>query len=124
MFVTRILTNDGLRRTAAGFDLDIRVPWYRALPLSTVEIAELTVDGETIDNKLITFEVNGKLFTTADLINHPEEWWFVLDSAYLHVNHPLKPGAEHDVALTVGLFPPYIPGFHRLTECKKRLTVN
>jgi hypothetical protein len=123
MFVTRILTNDGLRRTESGFDLDIRLPWYRALPLSTVEIAELKVDGETIDKTRIIFEANAKTFSLDDLINHPEEWWFVLDSAWLHVASQLKPGVEHDVSLTVGLHPPYIPGFHRLTECTKRLAV-
>src|ERR1017187_3560921 len=124
MFVTRIISDDGLRGSEAGFDLDIRLPWYRTLPLSTVSIAEVKIDGEVISPSATTFEVNGKTFTLDTLKAHPEEWWFVLDSAYLHVSGPkLQPGTEHDVSVTVGIKPPYIPGFHRLTECNKRMAV-
>ena len=48
MFVTRVITDGGLKGTRAGFSLDIRVPWYRSLPVSTVSIAELKVDGQAI----------------------------------------------------------------------------
>jgi hypothetical protein len=124
MFVTRVITDDGLRLSEAGFDLDIRLPWYRSLPLSTVNVAELKIDGQVIPASAITFEVNGKAFSLGDLKAHPEEWWFVLDSAYLHVSGTkLQPGTEHDVSATIGIKPPYIPGFFRLTECNKRLAV-
>jgi hypothetical protein len=124
MFVTRVITDDGLRQSEAGFDLDIRLPWYRSLPLSTVNVAELKVDDQVIPASAITFEVNGKSFLLDDLKAHPEEWWFVLDSAYLHVSGTkLQPGTEHEVSATIGIKPPYIPGFFRLTECNKRLAV-
>ena len=124
MFVTRVISDGGLRWSKAGFDLDIRLPWYRSLPLSTVSIAELKIDGQSIAPDAIQFELNGKTFALDELSRHPEEWWFVLDSAYLHVSGTiLQPGTEHNVTATVGIKPPYIPGFYRLTECTKQLAV-
>jgi len=29
-----------------GLELPIRLPWYRALPLSTVEIKQVSIDGQ------------------------------------------------------------------------------
>ncbi len=122
MFVTRVISDSGLRIRDTGFDLDIRLPWYRSLPLSTVEIALLKLDRQAIDLGRITLELNGLTFTPESLKHHPEQWWFVLDSAFLQVrNHPLAPGSPHEVELTIGLYPPYIPNFHRLTECNKQL---
>lgn len=124
MFVTRVITDGGLKGTRAGFSLDIRVPWYRSLPVSTVSIAELKVDGQAIPADDIRFEVNGKTWGLEELRSHPEEWWFVLDSAFLHVGgKKLEPGSEHKVSVTVGIKPPYIPGFFRMTECTKQLKV-
>lgn len=123
MFANRVISDNGLTRSASGFELDIRLPWYRSLPLSTVSIGELKIDGQTIEPGAIRFEVNGKTFALDELINHPEEWWFVLDSAYLHVNGTaLEPGNRHEVAVGVGIKPPYIPNFYRLTDCSKQLT--
>ena len=124
MFVTRVITDGGLKATEAGFTLDIRVPWYRSLPLSTISVADLKVDGEPIPAEAIHFQVNGKSFPLDQLRQHPEEWWFVLDSAFLEVSgKQLKPGSEHKVSVSVGIRPPYIPGFFRLVECTKQLAV-
>lgn len=122
MFVTRIVSDNGLKLSDKGFEIDIRLPWYRALPLSSVEIAEVRIDNQVVDPKSLSFNLNGKNFSLEELPNHYEEWWFVLDSAYLRAKAPvLQPGSEHEIAVTVGLRPPYLPGFYRLTEGKKRL---
>jgi hypothetical protein len=123
MFTSRVISDEGLTSTAGGLKLDIRLPWYRSLPLSTVTIGELKIDGQTIDPGDIRFEVNGKTFALDELASHSEEWWFVLDSAYLHVHgKALEPRSEHEIAVGVGIKPPYIPHFYRLTECAKHLT--
>jgi hypothetical protein len=122
MMVNRVISDNGLMVTEEGIDIDIRVPWYRALPLSTVGVTEIELDGKRVDLTTVGFEVNGKSFRLNELAAHAEEWWYVLDSAYLHV-----PGVnvvqetEHEVKVTVSIRPPYIPGFYRLTECTKRL---
>ena len=122
MFVTRVISEEGLNISQQGFDLDIRLPWYRSLPLSTINIGELKVDGKLIAPDAIRFELNGKSYALDELGHHPEEWWFVLDSAHLRVSGTeIHPGVEHEVSVGVGIKPPYIPGFYRLTECTKQL---
>jgi hypothetical protein len=58
-----ILSDNTLQITEKGFDLAIRLPWYCALPLSTVEIGEVRIDGKLIDADKITLGVNGKDFS-------------------------------------------------------------
>jgi hypothetical protein len=125
MFVNRVISDNGLIVTDNGVDIDIRVPWYRALPLSVVGVTDIEIDGDAVDLTSVTFEVNGKMYRLNELAAQYEEWWYVLDSAYLHVPDLKFPrGSEHKVKVTVSIRPPYIPGFYRLTECTKRLRAN
>jgi len=125
MFVTRVISDNGLAVTDNGVDIDIRLPWYRALPLSTIGVTQVKIDGKEIDLFSVTFEVNGKTYRLDDLAKHYTQWWYILDSAYLHLpGLSLVPGSEHQVTVTVAIRPPYIPGFYRLTECTKRLRAN
>jgi len=125
MFVTRVITDGGLKGTDSGFSVDIRVPWYRSLPLSTVSVPALAIDGERMSQSAISFQVNGMTYALEEISQHPEQWWFVLDSAFLIVKgKALEAGSKHVVSVTVGIKPPYIPGFYRLTECTKQLTAH
>ena len=125
MFVSRVVSENGLRSTSDGVSIDIRVPWYRSLPLSVVSIAEVKIDGEIIQPESLSLEANGRCFQLDELRSHSSEWWFVLDSALLHIKGKhLTPGTEHTVTVGVGIRPPYIPGFFRITECTRQLTVH
>jgi|SRR5208337_223520 len=125
MFVNRVISDNGLVVTDKGVDIDIRLPWYRSLPLSVVGVTDLQIDGKQIDLTALTFEVNGKTFHLRDLVAQYTEWWYVLDSAFLHVpGAQIQRGSEHQVRVTVSIRPPYIPGFYRLTECTKRMRAN
>ena len=106
-----ILSDNSLQVTEKGFDLAIRLPWYRALPLSTVEVGEVRIDGKSIDAGKITLGVNGRDYGLNQLPDLTAEYWFVLDSAVLHIEYPeAKRGAEYDVEARLTLYPPYIPG--------------
>ena len=48
------------RRTAGGAVLDLRLRWYRALPLSTVEVAGLRIDGREVPAERMRYELNGR----------------------------------------------------------------
>ena len=125
MFVNRVISDNGLAVTATGVDIDIRLPWYRTLPLSVVGVTDVQIDGKPIDLASLTFAVNGKTFRLSELAAQYKEWWYVLDSAFLHIpDVQLERGSEHQVRVTVSIRPPYIPGFYRLTECTKRLRAN
>jgi len=61
------------------------------------------LEGATIENE-------GRRYTLAELPEQVQSWWFVQDSVCLRV--PLReplPAGPHEVALTLHVFPPYIP---------------
>jgi hypothetical protein len=125
MFINRVISDNGLTVTDSGLDIDIRLPWYRSLPLSVVGVTDVEIDGKPVDLTSITLEVNGKISHLNDLAGQFQEWWYVLDSGFLHVSGvQLQAGTEQEVRVTVSIRPPYIPGFYRLTECTKRLRAN
>jgi hypothetical protein len=104
-----MLGDDALRATENGFELDVRLNWYRSLPLSAVKTLELTVDGEAIPPDEITFAVNGHEYPLGTLAERWDETWFVLDAATLRVRRPLvRAGAPVDVRLKLGSRIPYI----------------
>lgn len=125
MMQSRVVSDNGLKATSTGFDVDVRLPWYRALPLSVVEVKEVEFDGETIDLSKVNFDLNGKTLKLDELRPRTGEWWYVLDSALLHVNHaPIEKGSKHVVAVTIAVRPPYINGLNRIVKTAKTLTVN
>ena len=124
MFKTRVISDNGLRCWEGSVAIDIRLPWYRALPLSTVEIAEVKIDGALIAANEMRFLINGESLALDVLPGRDKDWWYVLDSGFVLVpKRVLEIGSQHEVSVTVGIRPPYIPGFYRMTECTKRLKV-
>lgn len=112
----------GLRATPTGAEIDVRLPWYRSLPVSVVEVGSLSVDGKAIPSSDIRFEVNGKSFELGELPAHPGEFWFVLDSSVLRVPAlHVQPGTDHDVELQLNLYPPYVPHLKWVTKVRKTL---
>jgi Domain of unknown function (DUF6379) len=124
MFKTRVISDNGLRQWQGGVAIDVRLPWYRALPLSTVEIAEVKIDGAPIAPTEMRFLINGETLALDALPGRNKDWWYVLDSGFVLVpTRSLEIGSQHEVTVTIGIRPPYIPGFYRMTECTKRLDV-
>jgi len=122
--VERIIGESGLTAGGAGLRLDMRLPWYRSLPLSTTQVEGLTLDGEVLDLAEALIEVDGKRFTLAQAAEAVDDFWFVLDSAYLVLPSPtLTKGSVHSVTLTLNVFPPYIPGMKRVNKQSETLTV-
>ncbi len=108
---SRIVVENSLRVSRDGFDVEVRLPWYRGLPLSTVEVGEIRINGQTVDPNAVTLTVNGKARAARELANYYEENWYVLDSGYLHLPFPNpKKGESYEVLVTLVLYPPYIPG--------------
>lgn len=85
MLVDKVLEDGGLHRTDGGFILEIRLPWYRSLPLSAVEIASLRVDDRSVPTEDIRFCLAGDDWPLSALPSLTERYWFVLDSGALRV---------------------------------------
>ena len=122
MQTNRVISDHGLSAAAAGYKIDIRLPWYRSLPLSTVEVGEVTFDGKAVDPAKIRFELEGRSYALSDMPELTEKVWFVLDSAFLNIEGPALPAdSEHSVSVTLNLYPPYIRGLKRVSRETKTL---
>ena len=121
MQTSRVISDNGLRATPTGYRIDVRLPWYRSLPVSTVEVGEVSIDGRVIDPSKVSFELEGRTSSLADMADQVDKVWFVLDSAYLIVETEAHGGGAHDVSVTLNLYPPYIRGLKRVSRDHKTL---
>jgi hypothetical protein len=103
----RVIADGSLRREPAGFSFDLRIPWYRSLPLSCVEGLEVSVDGERIAEEDLRITFDGRAYELADLPPLFDEWWYVTDPARVEISRPLEPG-QHELDVTLSLRIPYI----------------
>jgi Domain of unknown function (DUF6379) len=109
MLSDRVISEGSLRGEDAGWSFEIRMPWYRALPLSCFVELTCAVDGRQIDPASVTVETNGTQRRMEDLPPLHDEWWFVADASRVHVDEPaaLAPG-DHELDVTVAFRIPYI----------------
>ena len=122
IFSSLLLTEDALRVDPSGIAVDIRLPWYRSLPLSVVDVPRLAIADTEIARQEVLFEVNGKRFALDGLGDLTGEFWFVLDRAVLRAKVPgLKTGERYAVELQLDLYPPYIPHLKWVTRSKRLL---
>ncbi|MHC3000500.1 C-glycoside deglycosidase beta subunit domain-containing protein [Microbacterium sp. HJ5] len=97
------LSTDGVRAA-----VEVRLPWYRALPASCIAGATLVVDGVQAPADSLRWELNGQTFTFEELKPNTEEWWFPTDSAVLSGDLALDESDEHRVEVGLVLYIPYI----------------
>lgn len=86
-----------------GFTLDVRLNYYRGLPLSAVENLELSVDGVRVPDHLVLAGLREKIFPLGQVRLAFTEHWPVKGVLRLNVyNGGLEPG-PHQVNLTLHL---------------------
>ena len=108
MFDRYMIVEDSLRRTDGGFELDIRIPYYRGIGLSMIEALEVTVDGEEVPREAIRFALRGQEFTHDELERDADTRWDFGEIATLRVDRELEPG-EHTIAQATQLRISYLP---------------
>ena len=104
----QVVRADALTATPDGLDVAVHSHWYRALPLPSLTVVDLTVDGERIDPSSLAVSVNGHRYAFAELAGKGDEYWFTTDPLVLHVPVDSEVGREHRVQLLLGLSIPYI----------------
>jgi hypothetical protein len=102
----RVLRPDSLRRLRlpggeVGFSLDVRLNYYRGMPLSAIERLELHLDGERVPDHLILVGLREKLFPPEQVPLAFSEHWPIKGSLRLHVYNGGIASGEHDVELVL-----------------------
>lgn len=109
MLTEQVIADASLRSEGDAFAFDLRMPWYRALPLSSLEGLDVTIDGDAVPSDELRLSLEGRTYALSDLRPLHDEWWYVADPA--EVRAP-KPGGlddgEHELDVTIALRIPYI----------------
>lgn len=93
-----------------GFQLGVRLPYYRGVVFSLVGEMQITVDGEKIPTEQIALTMNGKKFPLSSLEDEPVEKWEFGEIGILTIARPggLTPG-EHRVEYRQHMRISYVP---------------
>ena len=92
-----------------GYQLKIRLSYYRSLPLSCIEQVTLSIDGTEVPASSIVFIVNDKLFALDQLRDLYAEWWNIVEDATLEVDLPGGlPAGSHEVEVSLVCRTPYL----------------
>ncbi|MFJ6535163.1 DUF6379 domain-containing protein [Paenarthrobacter sp. NPDC091711] len=115
MFDKYIIVEDTLRNTGddddvTGFQLGVRLPYYRGLGLSMVEDIEVTIDGETSSSASVSLTVHGNTYKLTDLPGVFDDRWEMGEVATVSVERAggLVEG-PHSVAVRQRLRISYMP---------------
>ncbi len=110
-----VIMNTGFKNIAeagatSGFQLNIRVPYYRGIFLSSVHTLELAVDGEGIPAEKLRISLAGRTFTIAAMYEADDVRWGFGDPATLLVARSggLNPGI-HAIRLAMVIRKSYLP---------------
>jgi hypothetical protein len=104
----RIIEQGTLTTSVGRAAVEVRLPWYRALPGSCIAAAKLTIDGVEAPAESLRWRMNDREFTFPELVTETDQWWFPLDSAILSGDLEVAPDAEHEVRVDLTLYIPYI----------------
>uniref|UniRef100_B0T5K0 C-deglycosylation enzyme beta subunit n=1 Tax=Caulobacter sp. (strain K31) TaxID=366602 RepID=B0T5K0_CAUSK len=123
MIMDKVLSSRILRAApGGGAEIAIRLPWYRALPLSVIEIVRVRIDGEPIARERVQIIVDGRGFAIDDMKNQTEVVWYMRDDAFLRVDgFELVSGQAYRVEVSISWNPPYAKGWWPVTDCADTL---
>ena len=110
MIPDRIIEQGTLRTAGSRASVEVRLPWYRALPGSSVSEASLAIDGVAAES--LIWSMNGREYRLEELADELEEWWFPTDSVVLSGDVAVSDAAEHTVDVELKLYIPYIVTDH------------
>lgn len=129
MFDELMIHGDQARLGRRGLSIPARLPWYRSLPLSSLERIDLAVDGVPVDPDRFRISLYGTSHSLAEAAQTPQVYWFVLDPADLIVADLGIAAGVHRVGLAMTLRIPYgDPDFRpirftQVSTCTKDLAV-
>lgn len=111
--------SDGDRIT--GFQLKIRLPYYRGIYISQIKPGRMVIDGETFEKEDINWVVDGVEFTCDEMRADKDFFWHPLRPAVLRVKKPGGlPQGFHDIeygfCCTHSYMPPFMDALEKPNE--------
>src|SRR6478752_6526378 len=96
-----LIAEDSLRPHPDGLALQLTIPWYRSLWLSSVSTLRVTLDGVETPADDLGFELDGTRYGIAELPQQSETLWFLQQHPLLVVrrDRPVALGEQHDVEI-------------------------
>jgi hypothetical protein len=98
-----------------GFQVGVRIPYYRGIQVSQIDDLELSLDGEPVPRETITVTLHGHTYTLDEFLNEDDDRWEFGEVGVLTVRKPggLTPG-RHTLALApylrIGYWPQTFAG--------------
>jgi hypothetical protein len=120
MIPDRIVEEGTLRTDGMRTSVEVRIPWYRALPASCIADVGLRVDGRTAPRDTVRWIMNGREFRLDELTDKVDEWWFPTDSAVISGDVAVDGGGSHEVEVDLRLYIPYIVTDHGVLLIEER----
>lgn len=98
------LTLEGIR-----VSVKVQMPWYRALPLSSVADLVLEIDGKKVVDGTLRLEYEGVTYRPEELVPLWDRWWYIADAATLsgEVSSEVDISVSHEVTVSMGIYIPY-----------------
>ena len=123
MIPDRIIEQGTLRTDGSQAAVEVRLPWYRALPGSCISEVGFAVDGVPAPAESLRWTMNGRTFRIEDLVGEVDEWWFPTDSVVVTGEIPVPADdAEHKVDVDLKLYIPYIVTDHGVLRIEEHDT--
>lgn len=93
-----------------GFQVPVRLTYYRGVWLPQLRPATVTVNGEKFEGDLVTWVIDGESYAQAELEDYPDVQWSSLTPAILQVSKPGGlPLGIHDVEVNIVFSTSYLP---------------
>lgn len=128
MILDRGFKNVSTNGRTAGFQLKVRITYYRGIYLSLLERFDVSIDGQSFGPEAITFSVPGASFPVTHVPTEGTARWNFGDPATLTVSKPggLAPGL-HDIEVTeclrISYHAPTAEKRVSIARCRKRMTL-
>lgn len=107
---SRGFRNVGDGKKLTGFQVPVRLDYYRGVWVSQLRAATVTVDGETFRDAQVAWTIAGQTVEQSDLAKRSDLNWSSMEPALLVVRKPggLVPGL-HDVSVAFTWSASYMP---------------
>ncbi len=103
-----VVRPDGLTAVDGKLRLQIRSHWYRSLPLSSLAVLDIAIDGEPVSSEQLGIGYADRSYAFSELPAQTDAWWYITDPVTIEIPRDGEPGEEHRVQVGLGLSIPYI----------------